>query len=362
MTENLENIFFDLTSIQLFKLQLLTEVHEFCIINDIKYSITDELLVAILRHEPVNEQLHDVSIIMSPEDYQKYLHLTSLHTLPSKRIIENIHTNKLYPTADTRYVATNTLSVNLVETPYINNGLFITIKPMHHTSKLINNHTELSQAGLEYLFHIKGIEEPISIPAEEYNSFIQLKINDFKFNISNYFIRLNINLSPRVSFVKYKRISKQFHIESDIIDHQEFTLATNKTAKFFLAYTMFFDRLYFKIIQKLENSPYSLHRYLRYFSFNFYSFKFKKELLTKKQYLLDLYDSNDIENLTLKLKEYSYIFEYFYQYENKILYIDNDLLKLYLFIQRSLGKTAYADDIAERIKYKFDINIEKIKS
>ena len=149
---------------------------------------------------------------MSPEDYRKYLHLTSLHTLPSKRIIENIHTNKLYPTADTRYVATNTLSVNLVETPYINNGLFITIKPMHHTSKLINNHTDLSQAGLEYLFHIKGIEEPISIPAEEYNSFTQLKINDFKFNISNYFIRLNINLSPRVSFVKYKRISNQFHV------------------------------------------------------------------------------------------------------------------------------------------------------
>lgn len=386
------HLFEGLSQIQVFKLQLLKEFGEFCKKYEIKYSITDELLVAILKNEPIKEYLHNLSVVMTPKNYFKYLDRVENEELPINRVIENIYSNPYYPVKTTRYIATDTLATNIIATPFVNNGLYITIKMVEvekdeiakdsirkqnryfvgikklskhlyqpfkifaypFVKNVQNRMIEQKKHELildvntkNYSFYLKGIKESISIEKDSFNSFSKIHYEDFEFFVSDYFLKLGVNLHPKITLIKYKGKNPQSYIESTIIDFKTYFKSRGKKPRIWLYYNGFFDKLYLYFIRKIEKNPYSMNRYLKQFAFRFYLFKFKKELFSKKENIKILVENNQIEELSLVLDSYSYFFDYFYKTINELLVFDEDIFRAYVLLLKSQNKVSYAENLEE---------------
>lgn len=388
MQNSFGHLFEGLSQIQIFKLQLLKEFDEFCQSQEIEYSITEELLVAILKREPIKEYLHNLSVVMTPKNYFKYLDCMQNKKLPTNRVIENIYLNPYYPAKTTRYIATNTLATNIIATPFVNNGLYITIKMvevekdsirkqnryfvgikklskhLHQSFKIFTypfvknvQNKMIEQKRLElilddniknYSFYLKGIKDSISIEKNIFNSFSKIYYEDFEFFVSDYFLKLGVNLHPKITLIKYKAKNPQSYIESTIIDFKTYFKSRGNKPRIWLYYNGFFDKLYLYFIRKIEKNPYSMNRYLKQFAFRFYLFKFKKELLPKQENIKRLVENNEIEELSLVLDSYSYFFDYFYKTIKELLVFDEEIFRTYILLLKSQNKVKYAESLEEK--------------
>lgn len=345
MKNNIAHLFENLTQIQIFKLKLLEEFDEFCTKHKIEYSIGDELLVAILKKEPIKEYLHNVSVFMTPLNYFKYLELIDKN-LAKDRVIENIYTNIYYPYKNTRYIATNSLATNIIATSYLNNGLYITVKMLgveenedfniekieqnryatkikslskhlyepfkiftypivkNIASKMIkqkNQQKEQDEVAQNYFFYLSKKKEKVTFAKEDFEKFVEFEIGDFRFKVSEYFLNQGLNLSPKLILKKYKAKNPQSYIESTTIDYKSYFEASGNKPRIKLYFNGFFDKLYLYFIRKIEKNPYSMNRYLKEFAFRFYLFKFKKELLHSKKHIALLVEKNSIDELEKSL-------------------------------------------------------------
>ena len=91
-----------------------------------------------------------------------------------------------------------------------------------------------------------------------------------------------------------------------------------------------------------------MNRYLKQFAFRFYLFKFKKELLSKKENIKRLVENNEIEELSLVLDSYSYFFDYFYKTIKELLVFDEEIFRTYILLLKSQNKVKYAESLEEK--------------
>lgn len=395
---NFDGLAGDLNEVQQYKLKLLDELNSFCNENGINYSVTDELLVGILNSRPLNEYIHSISVVMTPCNYILYLKSIKEKGLPSYRTIENIYNNKRYPYSSSRYISTDTLSTNLIASPYLNNGIYITIKilkPASIRSGITINHFKnisnferrvkfidkflpnsfkkittpiLSKVQNKiisnidyyllkekyckgYTFRLKRDKYRIRLDKSRVESALDCSIGRYKFKLFTGFYSIGINLSPLICLLEYKPKSARKYIESTMISFDEFYKEIAKQPRARLFWCSLLDRFYLRRIKRVERSKYSQNKYLREFAFNFYLLKLGKLYSNKISYIKELVKYKDIYHLESELYEYSNFFDYFYKY-GKVMIVNRDLMESYLYLLRLQGKFAYADHILSKLSYR----------
>ena len=64
----------NIQEVQHISLELLKEVHEFCVENDVKYTLFSGTLIGAIRHHGFIPWDDDLDIAMPRPDYEKFIH------------------------------------------------------------------------------------------------------------------------------------------------------------------------------------------------------------------------------------------------------------------------------------------------
>lgn len=390
----------NLTREQHIRLQLLSELDVLCKKYGIAYSISDELLAGILKKEDLANYLHDISVVMTPENYFLFLKNSKALEKIENRGIENIYNNIYYPSDSTRYVATNTLSVSLLATPFKLNGLFISIRMMKpdmsfkqgkiaakllpvakeikSISKYINpawrwmtypfakyaalqriksNKDCLNGEAKKFVLSIAGVKEKYKLDSGVLDNFLNYSIGDYKFKSIALSDVLEEKLIYSLKEIAYQPKDKKKYIESTEISYRDWLDATKGNGNTILYYHLLWEDLYLALIKRVEkSSKFSQKRYLRDFTFKFYQYKFNLYFSEKIEDIYQLAAGENYDELFPLIEDYILVFDYFMGFK-KYLFLNQILTEALIKIFRHQGRDAHADEVEKIFKKKFPLKI-----
>ncbi len=117
----------DLRKLQLVQIEILKVIHNFCIINNIKYSIAYGTILGAVRHGGFIPWDDDLDICMLRDDYNKFI---ELWTDTDEYILQNHDTNRDFAQSFTKVRKRNTAFVQKTDLgKNYHKGIFVDIFP-----------------------------------------------------------------------------------------------------------------------------------------------------------------------------------------------------------------------------------------
>lgn len=385
MINKKENSVHSLSDVSMTRLQLLDEIHEFCESNKISYSITGDLLIGIIKKYDLSDYFNSISIVMTPKNYKKFIDASS-GLNKNNRSIENIYSNIYYPDISTRYIATDTLSISLLGSNYINNGIYISIQPLInyklYRSRNKDDFFELLFRKIKSLkrFDLSYINYIAHFAALVHYHIQRKKINKiFNFEFDDFYIPINelkIKLSNKIIFSekKYNFFDKNFqsyqfddlflskleyltsqyqpslvlnsnYIESASISFDQWKEKTKDIKDSSIFYDLLKQKICAAGIKLIENfSDYSHNKYLIRFAYEFHTFKYSKIFLHEENIIKELLDKKEFEKIENKISSYLDALEFFLK-RNLLLYINDTLIMAAINLYRNHDLHFQADTI-----------------
>lgn len=134
---NGEKVYYDqeTRSAQFIMLELLTNIHNVCVANNLRYWLTAGTLLGCIRHQGFIPWDDDCDIVMPLEDYQKFLS-EGQKILPTQIFMQTSATDKEYPKniLKLRMLGTKIVEIGENEQEPYNQGIFIDIFPCYYYS------------------------------------------------------------------------------------------------------------------------------------------------------------------------------------------------------------------------------------
>lgn len=136
MEERSNNIDELLPKVKQTELEILQIVHDFCLENNIKYSLAYGTMIGAIRHKGFIPWDDDIDIFMLREDYDRFINIWQQNH-PEGYILENKDTNRKYTQSFTKIRKDNTTFLQKgEENVKYHTGIFIDVFPM---DRIANN-------------------------------------------------------------------------------------------------------------------------------------------------------------------------------------------------------------------------------
>lgn len=151
MTKNKRNL--TLSDLKAIQLEILQDVHDFCVKNGIRYSLAYGTLLGAIRHKGFIPWDDDIDIFMPRQDYEKFM--TTYKSSRYKQIFKYRETGILYPYG--KVCDSHTEMIELANNS-ISSGVFIDIFPMDEIPSDISKANKLRNK-LKILLKLKIIKD-----------------------------------------------------------------------------------------------------------------------------------------------------------------------------------------------------------
>lgn len=365
------------------EVNLLNEIHDLCIDNNIKYTLTDNVLLDAVRKGRWSGTYNGITIAMTPENYRRFHDLAG--GLPSSRGIESVKSNRFYPSSSMRYVDKDTTCFHVTAPSYQMPGIHVQIRlitgPESRKQRVAARRmnriakysyflplfirwfsSPLTARNVRYTTQLQNaVVEKLTFPITSRLGAVRIRMNadelntyqDITFNGNKYYVLSKLYTSVReVHWLdkvqltsKYNKAYRVNNVDVPYSDYMDRVASINFHKFYFSALKAVYLQ---KKIKKIERSPYSHKKILFDVGYKFTEYKMLVEYKPKLNKLLKLLASKKYNELELSISSYIENFDYYFQHK-KILVGHHVLIVIYIQILRHKGEVNLANYIARRL-------------